>query len=168
MLHFAPTGRVTRWSPPHGVRAPGRPVPEGRFDAPRNWAFVRALLSDPEIEVQWIFVHRSLAAALLAQAAKVGDDPAVVARAANIMHQPSDADPHDDHMHVRLYCAPADRNTGCVDRGPARWWKKHWKYMEPPFGRPVVDTLGPENLDALGRLFRGELPGTLRGSDLSS
>ena len=51
MLHFAPDGRATRWSPPHGVRAPAAAVPAARFDAQRNWAFVRALLSDPEVEV---------------------------------------------------------------------------------------------------------------------
>ena len=44
MLHFSPDGRATRWSPPKGVRAPAAPVPDDRFDAHRNWAFVRALL----------------------------------------------------------------------------------------------------------------------------
>src|SRR6185312_5063320 len=44
MLHFAPDGRAVRWSPPQGTRAPARPVPAYRFDARRNWAFVRALL----------------------------------------------------------------------------------------------------------------------------
>ena len=48
MFHFAPDGRAVRWSPPHGVRAPAGAVPAVRFDARRNWAFVRALLSDPE------------------------------------------------------------------------------------------------------------------------
>ena len=65
MFHFAPDGRAVRWSPPHGVRAPAGAVPAVRFDARRNWAFVRALLSDPESEVQWIFIHRALASALL-------------------------------------------------------------------------------------------------------
>ena len=51
------------------------------------------------------------------------------------MKQPSDAEVHDDHMHVRLYCAPGDRSLGCVDKGPVRWWKKMWKYMGVPFGR---------------------------------
>jgi len=158
MFHFAPDGRAVRWSPPHGVRAPAGAVPVVRFDARRNWAFVRALLSDPESEVQWIFIHRSLAAALLHEATLEGDDPALVARASFIMKQPSDAEVHDDHMHVRLYCAPADRRLGCVDKGPVRWWKKMWKYMSVPYGRPPTDTIGTDALAAFGRLFRGELP----------
>ncbi len=48
------------------------------------------------------------------------DDPALVAKAAALFHQPSDAQAHDDHMHVRVYCAPDDRISGCIDRGPAR------------------------------------------------
>ena len=71
-----------------------------------------------------------------------GDDPALVARASFIMQQPSDSEVHDDHMHIRLYCAPADRRLGCVDKGPVRWWKKMWKYMGAPFGRPPVDAVG--------------------------
>ena len=183
MLHFGASGKATRWSPPQGVRAPARSVPDYRFDARRNWSFVRALLTDPDAEVQWIFIHRDLAGELLRQATVDGDDPALVARAAFVMHQPSDADPHDDHMHVRLYCAPTDRSLGCVDRGPARWWKKHWKYMEPPYGRtPDGVTAGqpgdqqqPDGLPSVGpaagameRLFRGALPSLFVAPGLSS
>jgi penicillin-insensitive murein endopeptidase len=168
MFHFAPDGRAMRWSPPRGVRAPAGPVPAVRFDARRNWAFVRALLSDPESEVQWIFIHRGLAAALLHEATMQGDDPALVARASFIMKQPSDSEVHDDHMHVRFYCATADRRLGCVDKGPVRWWKKMWKYMAVPYGRPPVDTLGADVLAAFGRLFRGELPLTFVAPDVTS
>jgi penicillin-insensitive murein endopeptidase len=168
MLHFAPDGRAWRWSPPRGVRPPNRPVPACRFDARRNWAFVRALLSDPDVEVQWIFMQRSLAAALLAEAAAQGDDPALLARAAFVIHQPTDSEPHDDHMHVRLYCAPGDRQFGCADRGPVRWWKKMWKYMAAPFGRSPVDGVGASGIEALGRLLGGEPPRDLIGAPLTS
>jgi penicillin-insensitive murein endopeptidase len=168
MFHFAPDGHATRWSPPHGVRAPAGAVPAVRFDMRRNWAFVRALLSDPESEVQWIFIHRALAAALLHEATVEGDDPALLARASFIMKQPSGAEVHDDHMHVRFYCAPADRRLGCVDKGPVRWWKKMWKYMAVPYGRPPADTVGGDALAAFGRLFRGELPLTFAAPDLTS
>ena len=168
MFRFAPDGRAVRWSPPHGVRPPPVAVPAVRFDLRRNWAFVRALLSDPESEVQWIFIHRGLAAALLHEATQEGDDPALVARASFIMKQPSDAEAHDDHMHIRLYCAPADRRLGCVDKGPVRWWKKMWKYMGVPYGRPPAETVAPDALAAFGRLFRGELPLTFVPGDLTS
>jgi penicillin-insensitive murein endopeptidase len=168
MFHFAPDGKAVRWSPPHGVRAPAGAVPVVRFDARRNWAFVRALLSDPESEVQWIFIHRALASALLNEATLEGDDPAVVARASFIMKQPSDAEVHDDHMHVRLYCAPADRRLGCVDKGPVRWWKKMWKYMSVPYGRPPAEAIGADALAAFGRLFRVELPLTFVAGEATS
>ena len=168
MFHFAPEGRAIRWSPPHGVRAPAGAVPAVRFDARRNWAFVRALLTDPESEVQWIFIHRGLAAALLLEATRAGDDPALVARASFIMKQPSDAEIHDDHMHIRFYCAPGDRSLGCVDKGPVRWWKKMWKYMGVPYGRPPLETVGADAIAAFGRLFRGELPLTFVAGDATS
>jgi len=168
MFHFAADGRAIRWSPPKGVRAPAAAVPTVRFDARRNWAFVRALLSDPENEVQWIFIHRALATALLHEATVEGDDPALVARASFIMKQPSDSEVHDDHMHVRLYCAPTDRRLGCVDKGPVRWWKKMWKYMAAPYGRPPAETIGADVLTAFGRLFHGELPLTFVAPDVTS
>src|SRR5690606_22799169 len=37
-----------------------------RFDAKRNWQFVGALLTDPSIRVQWIFVSEALEARMLA------------------------------------------------------------------------------------------------------
>lgn len=135
MFHFDRAGRAVRWSPPQGTHAPALPVPERRFDVQRNWRFIRALLRDPEAEVQWIFVQRDLAARLIQQGVAEGDDPALLARASQIVRQPSDSEPHDDHMHIRIYCAYDDRTKGCVDHGPVRWWKKRWKYMTPPFDR---------------------------------
>ena len=125
---------------------------------------MRALLSDPDAEVQWIFMQRSLGASLLREAAAAGDDPALLARAAYIIHEPSDSEPHDDHMHVRFYCDPGDRRLGCADRGPVRWWKKMWKYMQAPYGRPPADALGAEGVAALGRLIRDELPPLFAGA----
>jgi len=165
-VRFNGDGRATKWSPPHGTRAPGKPVPGYRFDTGRNWAFVRALLTDPEVEVQWIFIERALAAELIRRAAEGGEDPALLARAAFIMHQPSDAEAHDDHMHIRFYCDPADRGLGCADRGPVRWWKKMWKYMSAPYGREAA--AHTEALEALGAAIRGELPAVLVGGVLTS
>jgi len=168
MLRFSPEGRAVRWSPARGQRAPGRAVPPYRFDVRRNWAFIRALLTDADAEVQWIFIHQGLGAFLIREAAQAGEDPALLARAAFIMHQPSDAEAHDDHMHVRLYCDAADRGLGCVDRGPVRWWKKLWKYMTPPFGRGL-DSPGEDALEeGLGAVIRGELPAIFVGGALTS
>lgn len=166
MFRFNPEGRAVRWSPPHGQKAPSRAVPAYRFDVPRNWALVRALMTDPGAEVQWIFMQRGLAALLIREAAAAGEDPALLARAAFILHEPTDSEPHDDHMHVRLFCDPSDRRTGCVDRGPVRWWKKLWKYMGPPYGR-APDRPDDVAADVL-RVMRGELPAVLFGATLTS
>lgn len=156
MIRFGPDGKAGRWSPADGHAAPAAPLPAARFDLRRNWAMVRAMLTDPEAEVQWIFVEQSLAAALLGHAASIDEDPALVARAAFILHQPSDSKPHDDHMHVRLYCDVRDRMFGCADRGPSRWWKKRWKWMG---GGPAAPS---DRIDAavgaILQLLRSEIP----------
>jgi penicillin-insensitive murein endopeptidase len=154
MIHYDRLGRAIRWSPPKGIVAPASPVPDIRFDFKRNWHLVRALLRDPDVEVQWIFVQKDLGSRLIQQGAFEGEDPALLARASQIVRQPSDSEPHDDHMHVRFYCDPNDRILGCADRGPVRWWKKRWKYMEPPFGR--VPDINAKS--ALLGLLRGRIP----------
>ena len=166
MLRFNAEGKAARWSPARGQKAPARAVPPYRFDARRNWALVRALMVDPGAEVQWIFVQHNLVALLLREAAAEGDDPTVIARAAFVLREPTDAEPHDDHMHVRVYCDPRDRALGCVDKGPLRWWKKLWKYMAPPFGRAPFrseDTVG-----TLLRMMAGELPAIFFRAPLTS
>jgi len=166
MLRFNGDGRAVRWSPPRGLAAPSRAVPAYRFDERRNWAFVRALITDPGAEVQWIFVQHQLAALLLHEAASSGEDPTVLARAALILREPTDSEPHDDHMHVRLYCDAQDRAFGCVDKGPTRWWKKLWKYMAPPFGRAPHR---PDDLaGVLLRLIDGELAARFFRGSLTS
>ena len=131
MLQFASDGHAIRWSLATVGRPIKAPLPNAHFDAQRNWALVRALLEKDAIEVQWIFVHRDLASLLIAEAERDGTPAATVNRARAILHQPTDSQPHDDHMHVRVFCDPGDRVFGCSDKGPKRWLKKHWKYMRP-------------------------------------
>ena len=67
--------------------------------------------------------------------------------------------PHDDHLHLRIYCAADDRAYGCVDRGPTRWWKKRWKYL-PPYGAEIAGALA-EGLAKIAAPFielRGFVP----------
>jgi penicillin-insensitive murein endopeptidase len=110
-----------------------------RFDTARNWALVEALLSDPAVRVQWIFVSTPLENRLL-QWAKRQDRPAwLIEYARQVMKQPSLAAPHDDHFHVRIYCSRADRERGCEDTGPI--WaheKKTYKYGGPERYDPAL------------------------------
>ncbi len=129
MLHFGGDGRAVRWSPGKVGRVIKDPLPDAYFDARRNWALVRAMLANPAIEVQWIFIHRDLEGLMIAEAKREGAPAAIINQAQALLHQPTDSQPHDDHMHVRVFCDPRDRAFGCVDKAPKRWLKKHWKYM---------------------------------------
>jgi penicillin-insensitive murein endopeptidase len=136
-------GRARTPLPPeHGVVY--GPFTPRWFDVPRNWALVRALLSEPRIEIQYLFINNRLRDRLLQYAVERGEDPTLLDRARELLHQPGDSMPHDDHLHVRIFCAQDDRAYGCSDRGPVRWWKKRYKYMPPnarASGDDVVATL---------------------------
>jgi penicillin-insensitive murein endopeptidase len=131
MIRFADDGSAAAWSSGKAGRRIREPLPDAHLDLRRTWALVANLLSDPMVEAQWIFIHRPLAELLLQEAEQEKADPALLARAREILHQPTDARPHDDHMHLRVFCPAQSRLFGCADKGPRRWLKKRWKYMSP-------------------------------------
>lgn len=88
------------------------------LDVPRTWALVKELLTAQEAYVQYIFMYAPIAEKLIAYAQKIGEPETVVARAMKTLKQPGDSAPHNDHLHVRIYCAQNDRMYGCVDIGP--------------------------------------------------
>ncbi len=94
--------------------------PRYGFDFARNWVLVKALAMQDVAPVQWIFVREGLKRRLLRHARAIGEPDATVARVALTLKQPSDADRHDDHFHVRLFCTAEDRAGGCRDVEP-RW-----------------------------------------------
>jgi penicillin-insensitive murein DD-endopeptidase len=132
MIHFDRQGRAIGWSAAKPWRTIHDRIPDALFDARRNWAVVRAMLSNRSVEVQWIFVDEALGTLLVAEAGREGAPPELIEKARALLHQPTDSQPHDDHMHVRIFCAPTDRSIGCTDKGPKRWLKKHWKYLGSP------------------------------------
>lgn len=85
----------------------------GELDVARQWRLVAALLEDPSIDVRWMFVSEPIRAALLAEGERVKADPATLVRARRVLHQPSDAPPHDDHLHLRIACSPDEAAAGC-------------------------------------------------------
>ncbi len=99
--------------------------PPLQFDVPRNWALVRALLNDPEIKVQWLFISEGLKILLIEHAIEIDEPRELIDRAAKVLHQPTDAAPHDDHLHLRVGCARIDRLEGCLNWGP-QWEWHHW------------------------------------------
>lgn len=83
------------------------------FDDYRNWLLVQLWLKDHRATIQNVFISTPLRARLLRFAsshrsfAKYADDAAV------LLHQPRNAEDHDDHFHVRIYC-PKNQTPLCV------------------------------------------------------
>jgi penicillin-insensitive murein endopeptidase len=93
-----------------------------RFDVERTWLLVKTLVEDPDARVQWIFANKNVEAMLVAWARARGDSPTTIVRAMDVMLEPHPGGPHDDHVHVRTWCAPDEVAAGCQQTGPHRPW----------------------------------------------
>jgi len=113
-------------------KTPKLTTPVYQFDDAANWLVIKALLENPIAEVQYVFISDDLKQRLLDHATATGERRELIERASYLLHQPSDSQPHDDHMHVRIYCSPTDRSLGCLDFGVMRWEKKDYKYEQRP------------------------------------
>jgi penicillin-insensitive murein DD-endopeptidase len=94
------------------------------LDVPRTWKLVESLLLDEEAHVQRIFVVEHVRALLLAHARKDEAPARAVERFAEVTCQP--ASPHDDHMHIRVFCTPDDVRAGCEDTAPIYPWHREY------------------------------------------
>lgn len=90
------------------------------IDLPRTWAFLQALVLDDAIAVHRIFVVEHVRTSLLEHARAKGAPKAAIDRFADLTCQP--AFPHDDHMHIRVFCTPEDIALGCEDAPPIYPW----------------------------------------------
>lgn len=93
----------------------GRPV---YFDARRNWALVRALLTNRRFgdRISKLFVSLPLKTLLLAHAERHEPEKALVRRARWVLQEPRrPAGPHDDHLHLRITCSSREKASGCRD-----------------------------------------------------
>ncbi len=140
------------------ARVRGRIV---RFDVGRNLSLVSALVSAPGSRVQYIFVAKWLKEALLAEGRRSGLSASALGRLAEVLHQPSDSNPHADHFHIRLFCTIEDRTFGCLERGPSRAWVDPGDKAHAEAARKVASILemqgkGSEKLvlQAIARLER--------------
>ncbi len=120
----------------HSIAAPGfvrydanghsiDPQYATRFDVHRNWLLVASLLADAESGIVWIFCADRLKTLLIDHARTLGVNDETLARAGEVLHQPGDAAPHDDHFHIRVACTPDERAHGCRDGGALGWWLEH-------------------------------------------
>jgi len=126
-----------------------------RFDTPRNWRLIETLLRDERASVLRVFCAAWLRRMLLDHAHNVGRPAWVLERAEQVMLQPGDSLPHDDHFHVRVGCTPAERVRGCVDGAPLwPWLRNRWEKDDDP---TLLDD------EALLTLLEPIPPGVLHG-----
>lgn len=93
-----------------------------QFDVARNWTLVRSLLTHERTDLQWLFISQPLKAKLLARAHRLGEPEWLIERARSVLHQPTAAPPHGDHLHIRIACPATDRILGCREYGPQWSW----------------------------------------------
>jgi len=119
-----------------------------RLDVEREWLLVRSLVTDPEASVQWMFVAHPIEALLIEYARARGEDPAVVWRAENVMMEPWDSLPHDDHVHLRLACTPDEAVAGCLGGGPYWSWLPQLPQIEPMDDAALIEAIAGDLLPA--------------------
>ncbi len=102
------------------LNSEGRSLKHGgfyRFDAARTWTLVKSLLTWKGGYLQYIFISNPLKNKLLKHARRLREPGWLIARADGILTQPGGALPHDDHLHIRLYCSAEDLAGGCINLG---------------------------------------------------
>lgn len=129
MRHFGEDGATVDGGPPL------------RFDAARTWRLVRALLLAPGPGLDHVFVFAPLRALMLDHARDAGEPEWLIAWAGEVMSQPGDSAPHDDHLHVRIRCPEGD--WACVGRpGPKKPQLDAYEQVaEAVATRPIIGAL---------------------------
>lgn len=74
------------------------------FDDALNWQLVETMARDSRADIDMVFISRPLRARLLAFAAKKKRPQKYVDLVTKLFMQPEDAEPHNDHFHVRIKC----------------------------------------------------------------
>jgi penicillin-insensitive murein endopeptidase len=85
------------------------------FDDWRNWLLVQSWVRDKRAGLSHIFVSRALRQRLIAYASKQPAFKKYVTEVSALLKQPEEAEPHDDHFHVRVSC-PAKQSEICREQ----------------------------------------------------
>lgn len=101
-----------------------------RFDTACTWTLVEALLTHPEVQVQYIFISNPLKRKLLNYARRRATSRRTMEKAEAILGQPGGALPHNDHIHVRIYCSMRDVEGGCVNNGKIHPWVDQFQHAK--------------------------------------
>jgi penicillin-insensitive murein endopeptidase len=120
---------------------------EYRFDAARSWLIVKSLLRYEGAQIQYVFLSVPLKERLLAQARRLREPASLIARADNVVKQPAGGQPHNDHMHVRIFCGARDVEGGCFDFGLVHSWTNLHQDARARRIRLALDRLDDERPD---------------------
>jgi penicillin-insensitive murein endopeptidase len=115
-----------------------RNIPERYFDLARNWALIKALISDPQVEVTQIFADARIERWLVKFARAAGEPEALIQRAQRILREPRHAEAHNDHMHVRIACSADDVARGRCNDEPAHQSRRRRRRRFRPVVCPVL------------------------------
>jgi murein endopeptidase len=136
--------------------------PDLIFDVERNWQLAKALLTHERAQIQWLFISQPLKDMLLDHARELGEPDELIEKASKVLHQPTDALPHNDHFHLRITCPRADRLEGCLDFGPrwewVDWHHDHLLARSLELGRALREAEAKTRLRALDMLERIRSP----------
>jgi len=123
-----------------------------RIDVDREWILLRSLLTSPEIGVQFMFVCHEIEALLIDHARALGEPDSLVSQAETVMLEPSDSLRHDDHVHLRIACAPDEAVAGCSGGGPRWQWLPPTAPVRPLEARDWAEIGKDDPLEASERL----------------
>ena len=159
---------------------------EYRFDAARTWTVVKALLQHPDSQVQYLFISNPLKKELLTYARKRGEPQTLRDRADTVLRQPGKTSPHNDHLHVRIYCSRKDVEGGCRNTGQIRAGVKlyegelsrrvrevagHLKHDDPEQRARAIERLSllgaDERVDRIARLLGDGAPRVRRAAAIA-
>lgn len=96
-----------------------------RLDVPREWLLVKELITSKDADIEWMFCSSEVEALLIDYARARGEPLDLVWRAETVLWQPGDSLTHDDHIHLRIACAPEETVLGCEGGGP------RWEWLPP-------------------------------------
>lgn len=131
-------GRATQLEEMRGLGEDGvaRDGSGHSLDVERTWRLVRSLITSPVANVQHIFLYEPLSLLLLDHARALGEPDWLVELARRTLFEPPGA-PHDDHLHVRVYCSAADAAVGCTDFGNLELLAKVSRARVPAAAAPL-------------------------------
>jgi penicillin-insensitive murein endopeptidase len=134
MAYYSATGVATY------ARAPkyDKNIEIRTFDVARNWALVKALLTDKATTVDQLFVSYRIKRWLLAYAKSIGEPAELVSLATRTLRRPRDGESHNDHMHLRIGCSEEDINLGRCRGGAFRRARGSRWYAKIPCPAPEV------------------------------